>query len=182
MDKYNPIEWPPIEAAYEDEVGPIDVEVYNTARQLWPQTQGFTRSIFGDSDVVFNLLMKAVVAVSRIKTSRVEQIENLPAYLFQAFKRLVLAEIEKENGHRRLELDLENESVLTVESAVEELDRHILIAELMHRMDGWTCKVFKLLVLNYTFEEIGRMLNMRGSAVRKKYNKRIKRLTDEING
>jgi DNA-directed RNA polymerase specialized sigma24 family protein len=182
MAKDNLTEWPPIDAAYRDELGLIDVEVYNIAGQLWPQAKVFTISIFGDSELCVKLLTKAVVAVSRVKTSQVDRIENLPAYLFQSFKRLVLAEIEKENGHRRLELDLENESLLNVESTVEELDRNILIAELMHRMDAWTCKIFKLLVLSYSFEEIGQMINMRGSAVRKKYNKRIKRLTYEING
>jgi DNA-directed RNA polymerase specialized sigma24 family protein len=172
--------WPPLETGYTDEFGPIDAEAYQVAGHLWRQAESFARSKLGDEANGLRLLLKAAAQVSRLRAQQPDQITNLTAYLQQTYKRLVLAELEKENGHRQREEELARELSSLLCSPSEELDRKILIQQLVRRMDEWTRQVFEWLALGHSFEEIGRALGRSPHATRNKYHERLKRLMQQI--
>lgn len=173
--------WPPLETAYADEFGPIEPEVYRTAGALWSAYgERYARTKLGDVPTGLRLMLKAAASVSRKHLDPSVKIESLPDYLFQAYKRLVLAELEKQNGHRRRDAELHAEAASQPDTVAADLERKILIQQLMQRMDAWTREIFELLTLHYTFEEIGRMRGENGNKIRAMYSKKLKGLKKRL--
>jgi DNA-directed RNA polymerase specialized sigma24 family protein len=170
--------WPPIEEAYTDEFGPISEDVYECARGLWPRAEAFSLNTLNDGPAGMRLLLKACAQVTRARSEKLTQIDNLPAYLYRAFKRLVLERLEIEKGHRRLEAEF-----LPGPAAEESvsLEEKILIQQIMRLMDARTREVFELLLLGYTFEEIGEKYGRSANILRATYSKQIKRLVRRVN-
>jgi len=169
--------WPPVEAGYIDEYGPIEPEVYQAAGALWSQAERFAVQLLHDAPAGLSLMLKAAALVSRKRAENPGQIANIRAYLFQTYKRLVLAEMQKENGHEAaLEAGLEAAS----HSLVEEVDRKILVEQIVRRMDRWTRQVFEWLTLGHTFEEIGQALGKSPPATRNKFRDQLNRLMKQI--
>jgi len=171
--------WPSIDAAYTDEYGHVDAEVYQTAGQIWPQAEKLALTALRDDAMGFRLMMKAVAIVSRRRAAADTQIDNVGAFLFHVYKNLVLAELKKQNRRRELEGQWEHE-ILPVDRTADALDRKILIEELVNRMDLWTRRVFDWRMLGYTFEIIGQSLGMDANRVRSAYSKSIARLREEL--
>ena len=138
--------WPALETGYLDEFGPVDPEVHHVARDLWPRAEHIALDLTGDAARGYRLLKRAVAAISALSAERREQIRDLPAYLFQAYKRLVLADLEKVNGHRAGDL-LAAQILGPSQPGAEAVERHILVAQLVSRMDPWTREVFENLTL-----------------------------------
>jgi DNA-directed RNA polymerase specialized sigma24 family protein len=173
--------WPPLDIAYVDEFGQIDPAVYQTAGQLWNQAEQFVLSTLGDAPAGLRLMIKAVALVSRAQATRPERIHNLTAYLFQTYKHLVLSELRKERGHRQQLAKLQTEDLLAPSSDdIADLDKQILLEQLMQRMDAWTREVFELLVLGYNFAELGRHWNTSGDRIRKKFDKQVQCLIAQV--
>jgi RNA polymerase sigma factor (sigma-70 family) len=172
--------WPPLDIAYADEFGQIDPVVYEVARQLWRQAEQFALSTVGDAPAGLRLMLKAVALVSRVRSAQPNQIENLTAYLFQTYKRLILAELKKERGRQQHLAEREVEDFLLPETDAVEVERQILLEQLMQRMDSWTREVFELLVLGYSFAELGKKSGMSGERIRKKFDKRVERLIKQV--
>jgi DNA-directed RNA polymerase specialized sigma24 family protein len=175
--------WPAIEQSYTDEFGTIDREVYEAAVALWPQAEHFALHALRDAAAGHRLLMKACALVTRRRHSSAEEIANLPAYLHRTWRRLLLDELEKENGHRQREVELQAEATVAspgFADFTDNLDRKILVQQLLSRMDEWTRRVFEDLTLGYTFEEIGPRIGQDPRFVRNKFNRQIKRLGKQI--
>jgi DNA-directed RNA polymerase specialized sigma24 family protein len=126
-------------------------------------------------------MLKAAAAVSRKRAEPGPPIQNLQAYLFQTYKHLLLAEMEKENGHRQRDLERHFELTSASDADAETLERKILIQQVIRRMDEWMRAIFELLTLGYSFEEIGRLRAENGHALRSKFHKRLGRLAKELN-
>jgi len=180
MTKHAETIWPPIETPFTDEFGQIEPEVYAAAGRLWGQGESYALSTLGDASKGLQLMIKAVTTVSRIHASADNHITNLSAYVYQAYKHLVLAELEKENGHRRRETERQTEIDSLTVSLAEDVDRKILIQQIRRRMDDWMREVFEFMILGHTFEEIGNIRNQNAHSLRTKYNKHLKRLTKQI--
>jgi hypothetical protein len=175
--------WPAIEDGYNDEFGWIDPDIHKTAGELWDRGgEGFAISTLRDEMAGQRLMLKAAALVTRRRVAAAE-IENIPAYLYQTYKHLILAELEKENGHRRSESNISNEklSTLVEGSPGEDVERRILIQQLMSRMDEWTREIFELLIVGYSFEMIGQLKNKKSNVLRSKFNKQLKRLISQVN-
>jgi hypothetical protein len=172
--------WPPLETAYTDEFGEIDPEVYATAGRLWTQGERFALHALVDAPGGLRLMLRAAAIVTRRLSLPDVRIANLPAYLFQIYKHLVLAELEKQSGHRKREVDRRTELEALSFPLAEDIDRKILIQQIMRRMDSRMCEVFELLILGHSFEEIGRLRGQNGHALRTGFHKQLKRLTKEI--
>jgi hypothetical protein len=165
MSKLTGTVWPPLATAYTDEFGHIEPDVYKAAGALWSvRAEQFARSTLGDAPTGLRLMLKAAALVSRKYLEPGMHIENLSAYLFHAYKRLVLAELEKENGRRKRNADIYEELVSRPDEA-DDVNRKILIEQIMRRMDPWTRGVFELLILGYSFEEIGEARGKSGSNI-----------------
>lgn len=171
-------DFPPIDAAYTDEFGRVDPEVHNVAREIWSPAKFFALRFLRDSHKGLDLLLKSVARVSRIRENT--QIDNLRAYLYLTYKRLILAEIEKENGHQRL-LSERFAAEVSNRETEEELNKKILINELRLRMDDWTRDVFDLLSLGYTYENLVPRYGKAANVIRSKYSKKIAGLARRIN-
>lgn len=174
--------WPAVEDGYNDEFGWIDPDIHKTAGELWDRGgESFALSTLRDEMAGQRLMLKAAALVTRRRGTA--EIENLPAYLYQTYKHLILAELEKENGHRRSESNISNENLFALleGSPGEDVEHRILIQQLMRRMDEWTREIFQLLVLGYSFETIAQLKNKKSNVLRSKFNKQLKRLTSQVN-
>jgi DNA-directed RNA polymerase specialized sigma24 family protein len=174
------ISWPAIKAAYTDEFGRIEMEVYQMAGELWPWAEGYSRRVLQDEPAGQRLLLQAAAIVSRVRAESSDRIGNLRAYLIRTFKRLVLAQLEKESGHRRLESEMLHDSTGEAVASTAELDQKILVQQIVKRMDEWMRKVFEELILDHTFEEIARKSNQNAHSLRTKYNKYLNKLMKQM--
>jgi hypothetical protein len=179
------IQWPAVDSAYMDEFGLIDPEVHRAAAAIWGPCERLARSLLGDAPGGLRLMMRAAADVSRVRAETPEAIRHLPSYLFVAYRRLVVAEARKQNGHRQQEETLMVR--LRAEAGGEaggprEVDRRILLWEVMELMDGWTRQVFEWLSLGHGFAEIARWAGMSENAARNKFNRRVKLLAERLSG
>ena len=175
------ISWPNIDSSYEDEFGSISADVNKAARELWPRAQKFALLTLRDGHAGMRLMMKAAAKVSKRKAEFPgEEIHDLKGYLYKVFKNIVFSELEKEAGHREFAAVLEQKALDSTEALTQELERKILIDELVQRMDPQTRSVFELLVLGYTFEEIARLTNGKANVLRSRFSKRIRSLSQRI--
>lgn len=171
--------WPALETGYVDEFGPVDPEVHRVAADLWPRAERVATELLADSGLGYRLLKRSVAIVSALPPDRRAQIREPAAYLFQTYKRLVLAELEKLNGHRRH--DAAAADILrppAVDAA--ETERRILVAQLLRRMDPWSREIFENLALGYSFDEIGRVLGRNPHVVRNRFRLALQRLASSV--
>jgi DNA-directed RNA polymerase specialized sigma24 family protein len=173
-------EWPTIDSAYTDEYGQVQVEVYMAAGAIWNAARRFALLILQDSHAGSRLLLRATVIVSLKRTEPDAQIDDLTAYLFQTYKRLVLDELRKEN--RRKEIQAERRAELNSLSIniTEDMDRKILLEQIVRRMDPWLRGVYELRCLGYDFDVIAKSLGEKTNVVRSKFSKRVAHLMNDI--
>jgi hypothetical protein len=173
--------WPSLETGYVEEFGPVDPEVHRAAGDVWPRAEHVALDLLGDSGAGHRLLKRSVAAVSVLPRDRREKIRDLRGYLFQTYKRLVLAELEKMNGHR--DHDVEAAEILRPSSGnASEIERQILVAQLVHRMDPWAREVFENLTLGYSFDEIGKALGSNPHVIRNRFRLALRRLATAVSG
>jgi predicted regulator of amino acid metabolism with ACT domain len=91
---------------------------------------------------------------------------------------VILAELEKDNNRRRFEseahLDLEWQAQAT------NVERRVLLNQIVRAMDDWTRNVFEWLTLDYSFKEIAQHLGMNHKVLRNKYDRHIRALIRQI--
>ena len=173
--------WASAEQAYLDEFGPIERPVYVAAQALWPQVERTALQVLRDAAAGQQLLMKACALVTRKRTSAPDTIANLPAYLYRTWQRLLLAELEKENGHRQRDAARLAAAVENLTRSTAELERRILLQQIIRQMDDWTRRVFEYLTLGFSYEEIAAELGGNGHAIRVKYDRQLKALAQRLN-
>ena len=170
--------WPVLETGYDDEFGLVDPEVHRAAGDLWCRAEHLALDLLHDSVAGYRLLKQAVAAVSRLAPERRALIRDLPAYLFQTYKRLVLAELEKQNARNTRQLDSADLQRLPIDAG--DIERDILIQELVGRLDSWSRNVFEALLLGYSFGEIGGALGRNPHVVRNRFRLAIRKLAGRI--
>lgn len=181
MNKSDETDWPTLDADYTDEFGHIELEVYKAAGALWnAYGEQYALSKLADAPTGLRLMLKAAASVSQKYLDPDVHIESLPNYLFKAYRRLVLAELEKQNGHRDRNAERHAEASSLPDSTAADIDQKILIQQLISRMDKWTREVFELLTLRYNFEEIGEGRGESGHRVRAKFAKKLKSLKKQL--
>lgn len=169
---------------FTDEFGTIDGDVYAAALTLWPpRVASAATATPRDSAAAHRLLMKACAQVTRKRTSTPDTVANLPAYLYRTWQRLLLDELEKENGHRRLAATIVADATAAQrpEQSTAELERRILLQQIIKHMDDWTRRVFEYLTLGFSYDEIAAELGGNGNAIRVKYDRQIKALAQRLN-
>ena len=173
-------EWFALESAYTDEFGQIAPDVYATAGKLWPPAQVYAARTLADGDAARarTLLVKAAAQVTRARDEKSHAIRDLDGYLFQTFKRIVLAELEKDDNRRRFEAQADPQREWQAQA--DGVERRILLHEIVAAMDDWTRAVFEWLTLDYTFDDIARQLNEKPKAVSNKFHRRIERLIKQM--
>jgi len=174
-------DFPPIEEAYDEEFGKVDPEVYQIAKTLWFHAEHLAVKLLHDSPKGMQLMLKAVVKVSRVREKNPAVITNLHSYLFRSYKNLILAELEQTNN-RRGKLDQwfrERESVFGDDEEAK-INKKILINELRRKMDDWTRAVFDYLRLGYKYEDLVPQFGSAANVIRSKFSKKTSYLMREL--
>ena len=115
--------------------------------------------------------------IRAVKSRAETEIADLPAYLYRVWRRLLLAELEKQNGHRRIEKSFST----APQQTTDELDRRILLQQVIGQMDDWTRRVFEYLALDFTYDQIAAELGGHGHAIRMKYDRKLQALAQRLN-
>jgi DNA-directed RNA polymerase specialized sigma24 family protein len=173
-------EWPAIDSAYTDEYGQVQVEVYMAAGAIWNAARRFALLTLQDSHAGSRLLFRAAVIVSLKRIEPDAQIDDLIAYLFQTYKHLVLDELRKENRRKEIQAERRAELDSLSINITEDIDRKILLEQLVRRMDPWLREVYELRCLGYDFDVIAKSLGERTNVVRSRFSKRVTHLMNEI--
>jgi DNA-directed RNA polymerase specialized sigma24 family protein len=179
--------WPPLSEAYVDAFGEIDLEVYNTARKIWPQGMAFARSRGADESVTQMAMMRAVAKVShRFKRPRpnLSTSAALKAYLFTAFRRCLFEEFKKDlsRGYEVSE-NLESLSDYGKGGALAtQIEKKILLEEIVRHMDPETRTIYEQLVLGLSFEQIAQATGKESNRLRSRFSKRIKKIAAQLTG
>ncbi|HEV2764386.1 MAG TPA: hypothetical protein VGV38_15505 [Pyrinomonadaceae bacterium] len=155
--------------------------MYAAAGRIWRHAQDYAARVLpaADDARARTLLLKAAAQTTRARDEKSHRIDALDGYLLQTFKRVVLAECGKDNNRRRLEAEVDIEAEWRGHAC--NVERRILLAELVGAMDEWTRGVFEWLALDYSFDEIARHLRMNVKALRNKYNRRLTALMKQVN-
>lgn len=173
-------DWGDLEAIYVDEFGPVAPDVYRAAGRIWQQAREYASRVLNSDDHARarTLLVKAAAQVTRARDEKLHQINELEGYLYQTFKRVILAELEKDNNRRRFE----TEAHLNIEwqAQATNVERRILLNQIASAMDDWTRSIFEWLTLDYSFKEIARHLGMNHKVLRNKYDRHIRALVRQI--
>ena len=172
--------WPIVNCGYEDPEGYIDPDVYNAARDLWPNAGRLAETALGDETAGWQLMMKAAASVTKRRVRKGASIENLKAYLFRVYEKLVWKEWKRLHSVEQYEDERLVAFIATFAAAeddsAESVERRILFDQLTRLMDDWTREVFDYLVFGHSFEEIALHHGMKANVVRSQYHKRIRRL------
>lgn len=175
-------DWGTLEIGYTDEYGAVVPDVYAAAGRVWRQARDYAARVLRDVDEARarTLLLKAAAQVTRARDEKAREIYELDAYLLRTFKRVVLAEFDKDANRRRLESGLG----VGVEwhAQANNVERRILLEEIVGLMDEWTRSVFEWLTLDYSFDEIARHSGMSAKVLRNKYNRRLSALIKQLAG
>src|ERR1700733_4494337 len=94
--------FPPIDAAYTDEFGVIDPQVYEAAKEIWNSAARLAAASIHDHDEIARLMFKTIANISKHRRSSSSEIHNLRAFLYRSFKNLLLAELEREKNRSRI--------------------------------------------------------------------------------
>jgi DNA-directed RNA polymerase specialized sigma24 family protein len=176
------VSWPPLEDGYNEEFGWVDPEVYRAAGEVWVSGgHALALKLLQDEATGLRFMRKAAALVTRRRADA--PIDNLPGYIFQTYRRLLLAELETINAHREREREaLDSHELSWMDgSGPEDVERNILVEQLMGLMDEWTREVFELLVIGHSYEFIAGVLGTRSNRVRSKFHKQMKRLMKQVN-
>lgn len=168
--------WPALESRYTDQYGAIDLPVYDTAGEIWPEAVAFAEFALGDYTVAFELMVKAAALVTARLASGSVEIRNMKAYLFRTYKHLV----GQEKAKRLRQGQPLAEDSLVVE-IVENLERKIMLEELFSKMTEDERKLSLYLMLGYTYDEIAAEIGESSTALRQRFSRlrrRIARISD----
>lgn len=181
MEKLPEKEWPTIDSAYIDEYGQIQVEVYMAAGLILEKAKRFAQATLQDPQAGSRLLFRAAAIVS-LKISDVDtEIEDLKGYLFQTYKNLVLDELRKENRRKEIQTERRVELESLSVNVAEDIDRKILLEQIVLHMDPWLRRVYEWRCLDLDFELIAKSLGEKTHVVRSKYSKKLAQLIKQIN-
>ncbi|MGI9065873.1 MAG: RNA polymerase sigma factor [Pyrinomonadaceae bacterium] len=172
--------WPEIQGAYIDEFGPVDIEIYNLAGDMWPSVQSRILRTINNLQEGQRLMLKAVAIVTRRRNEQPERMTNLTAYLFVIFCRLLLEEQRRQSGHDQLDANTIEGLGNQKDSDSVDINQAILVREILDRADAWTREIYEYLILGYSYEEIAPKLGMRANRLRSIWSKKIGRLKKQI--
>jgi DNA-directed RNA polymerase specialized sigma24 family protein len=170
--------WPPLAEAYLDVTGPIDADIYNAAGEIWPRAAAFAKSTLHDEPAGQITLQTVCARITAARSSGRIQIEHLKAYIFRAYEHEVLRQLQKQRLHDSLILD--NYQSIEETGTDDDVEKKILIEQILARMDTPNRHVFELLALGYSFEEIGRFLGKRSNKLRSAFSKQLNKIKKEI--
>lgn len=171
--------------------------VYDVARSLRPAALAFTRHFKLDPSLADDCLMesaqtvvKKVESAERFQkvgqlTDDSGQIGNLPAYIFTTFKNLVLAKLRDAERLQHLS-ESEWGSMASVRDVRRDIERTVLVGQIIKLFDPESRFIYDHLVLGYTYQEMADEFNakfgknLRVNALRSRFSKAIRRIINKV--
>ena len=179
--------WPPLSNAYQDVFGDIELDVYNAAGEIWQLGRGFAHARGIDDAITHTAMIRAVAKVSRRQKQSPLDLQTpgaLKRYLFTSFRRCLLDEIKNEQssaGSRVEDLEAVADQSSS-ESLAEQIEKKILLEEIVRHMDDKTRFIYERLILGYSFEEIAETMGTKSNILRSRFSKTIRRIASEFAG
>lgn len=178
--------WPALSTAYEDVFGEINLDVYNAAGEIWQRSRTFAHATGLQDEIAHTAMIRAVAKVShRLNqtTLHLQTPGELKAYLFTAFRNCLLDEFKKEHPKDVTPVALEEMADQTGgESLAAQIERKILLEEIVRHMDPKTRYIYEKLILGYSFEEIAEAEGTHSNQLRSLFSKRIKKIASQFAG
>ena len=178
--------WPTLSTAYEDVFGEINLDVYNAAGEIWQRGRTFAHATGLDDEIAHTAMIRAVAKVShRINeaTLNLQTPGELKAYLFTAFRHSLLDELKREHSKEVTPVALEEIADQSGgESLAAQIERKILLEEIVRHMDPKTRFIYERLILGYSFEEIAEAEGTPSNKLRSMFSKRIKKIASQFAG
>lgn len=178
MDDSPKRSWPPYADAYFDVEGQIDGDIYKLAGELWPQAAALARSTINDEATGQMALARVCARITLGRSSGRIQISNLKAYIFRSYKHEILRLLQTRRLHDVLTAN--NYEVIDESRANTDVDRKILIEQILARMDARNREVFELLALGYSFEEIAKHQGKPSNIIRSAFWKQLQKIKREL--
>ena len=178
--------WPPLSTAYQDVFGEINLDVYNAAGDIWQRGRTFAHVAGMDDEIAHTAMIRAVAKVThRLKqeTLHLETSGELKAYLFTAFRNCLLDEFKREHPKEVAPMALEDIADQTGgESLAAQIERKILLEEIVRHMDARTKSIYERLILGYSFEEIAEAEGTHSNHLRSMFSKKLQKLRSQFAG
>ena len=149
--------------------------MYNVAGEMWPSALNYALSRNVDESEAREEMLRAVAKVSR---QEIEKITTLSSYLFKAYARRIQKLLLKHKHYASLESV--NRELSSDVPTVEAMEDHVLLAEIVARMDEEMRTIHEGLILGYSFEEIAKKLGKSSNYLRSKFSRGVKRIAREV--
>ena len=167
--------WPSVDAPYVNEFGPIDTDVHKAAGEIWRWAAPYAIATLGDEASGQLALKKVCAKITEKRAAGAIRIVNLRAYIQTAFKHEVLDQLKR---NRSVDVDLSAESVNDYDL---DIDKKILVEQILARMNSEDRRITELLILGYSFEEIAKQDGTQSNVIRSRHSKLLKRIKRELN-
>lgn len=178
--------WPPLSTAYQDVFGEIDLDVYNAAGEIWQRGRVFAHATGIDDATAHTAMIQAVAKVSHRLTQPAPYLKTpgeLKAYLFTAFRRCLLDKFTREHPKEVAPAALEEIADQTdPDGLAAQIERKILLEEIVRHMDSKTRSIYESLILGYSFAEIAEAEGIQSNQLRSMFSKRLKKLASQFAG
>lgn len=178
MSDFSSSEWPhwnTLTSTYRESYSLSNQEVYEAAGEIWPKALKFAQSRNVDESEAREELLKAV---GRVSGKGPENIKALPSYLFTSYAHRIQRLLAKQKHYASLESV--NVDLAADPTAAKVMQNHLLVAEIVARMNEEMRTIHEGLILGYTFEELAKKLGKSSNYLRTKFNRGVKRLAREV--
>jgi DNA-directed RNA polymerase specialized sigma24 family protein len=165
--------------------GWVDPEVYRAAGEVWGKSgEALAHRLLGHGPAGLPFMREAAARVTHYMAKSSAVIGNLEGYVFRTYERLLLAEVRHRNKYQPLDQEALDTQALSWMGDTDpgDVERDILLEQIISLMDEWTREVFELRVLGHGFEFIAGVVGMRSNHVRSLFHKRMQQLMKQVNG
>lgn len=136
----------------------------------------FAKSKDCDESTAYKAMMAAIGGVSKVSERKIMSLEN---YLFTAFKHCLFEEM-RITGRYPADSSLDDNMAQASDVSVE-IEKKILLEEIVAHMDPETLGVYEGLVLGYSFEELARKSGKQANILRSRFSKQVRRIAGQLN-
>jgi DNA-directed RNA polymerase specialized sigma24 family protein len=168
--------WDSLTLSFRESYKAFDPTVYKTAGDIWLAALSFAKSRDCDESIAYNAMMAAIGGVSKVSGRKITSLEN---YLFTAFKHCLFEEM-RITGRFPADSSLGDNMAIATDASVE-IEKRILLEEIVAHMDSETLEVYEGLVLGYSFEELATKHGKQANVLRSRFSKQVRRIAGELN-
>lgn len=157
--------------------------INEAGRDLLPLAKSFSRNICHlDPATAEDLMQEAVEKTLRYKAGKLDEIENLPAYLFKVYRHTLLAWVKQ----KQREVSFSEPQLEITTTSYQEIEKKILVSEIVSLMSVEEKFIYKNLTFGCSYDEISKEYNEKfkknflPNVLRSKFSKAVKRISRKL--